>query len=259
MKHKANAYHLGGRINLKEFKESFKFELVKSEHTFLLYKINDKSYCYIKDYGSIVFINSEIIFIQKTIESIIKTNVELAVFYSEKYVLEENKKEEFHVEFDKIKITELSLDVAHMIMLNLGQSVVLDNYYNMSLSLLDKIKAHASQLENKGRIQLSRKKLKTFIGKTMNLKNSIAENLFVFETSDLAWADENLGKLDRKMRDELEIVTRHHGLQHNINVITDNLDFFKDILQHKHSSLLEWIIIILILIEVIQVLFEKLF
>ena len=93
----------------------------------------------------------------------------------------------------------------------------------------------------------------------MNLKNSIAENLFIFEVSDLAWTDKNLGKLDAKMRDELEIVTRHHGLQHSLNVISENLDFFKDILQHKHSSLLEWIIIILILFEILQVLFEKLF
>ena len=61
------------------------------------------------------------------------------------------------------------------------------------------------------------------------------------------------------MRDELEIVARHHGLQHNLDVISENLDFFKDILQHKHSSLLEWIIILLILFEILQVLFEKLF
>ena len=144
-------------------------------------------------------------------------------------------------------------------MLNLGQSVALDYYYETSIILLENTKVYANELEKTGAIKLTRKNMKKFIGKTMNLKNSIAENLFIFETSDLAWADINLGKLDNKMRDELEIVTRHHGLQHNLNVISENLDFFKDILQHKHSSLLEWIIIILILFEIIQVLVEKLF
>ena len=259
MKHNVVAFHLGRRIYLRDTRRSLNYKVAKSEHSYLLYSLADGSYCYLKDYGSIVFINSTNVSIQKTIESILDTSINIENFPSEKYVLEECSSEEFHVEFDIIKIPELTLDIAHMIMLNLGQSVALDNYYNMSLSLLEKTRVHTSELEMKGFIKLSRKKLRQFIGKTMNLKNSIAENLFVFEVSDLAWTDKNLGKLDAKMRDELEIVTRHHGLQHNLDVISENLDFFKDILQHKHSSLLEWIIILLILFEILQVLFEKLF
>ena len=38
----------------------------------------------------------------------------------------------------------------------------------------------------------------------------------------------------------------------------ENLEMFKDLYQHSHSSTLEWIIIILIAIEIVGFVFEKL-
>lgn len=38
----------------------------------------------------------------------------------------------------------------------------------------------------------------------------------------------------------------------------ENLGLFKDLVQHRKSLTLEWIVIILILVEVLNLLFEKL-
>lgn len=259
MKHQVAAYHLGRRIVLKNIHNNLNFEVLKSEHSFLLFKLKEQSFFYIKDYGSIVFINVDEMNAKIIIELILDEPISLSDFPMENYLLEENKDKNFHVDFNRITIPKFSLDIAHMVMLNLGQSVALDNYFDKSLTLLEKTKIHAHELETAGTIQLTRRKVKKFIGKTMNLKNSIAENLFIFETSNLAWTDKDLANLDNQMREELEIVTRHHGLQHNLKVISENLDFFKDILHHRHSSILEWIIILLILFEILQVIFEKIF
>jgi uncharacterized Rmd1/YagE family protein len=256
MIHNVIAYHLGKRINLKNIRNKFSFEIVKREHSFLLFQIEEKSFFYLKDYGSIVFINTSKELIKTIIEQILDENVLIDNLPNENYQLKENTGKSILVDFNTITVPKFTLDTAHIVMLNLGQSVALDNYFDMSFALLETTKVYANELENIGRINLTRKKVKKFIGKTMNLKNSIAENLFIFETSNLAWTDSNLAMLDNQMREELEIVNRHHGLQHNLSVISENLDFFKDILQHKHSSILEWIIIILILFEIIQVLFE---
>jgi len=97
--------------------------------------------------------------------------------------------------------------------------------------------------------------MRKFIGETMNIKNRIAKNLFIFETSNLAWSKENLSDLDNQLRFQLDVVNRFRGLENNLNIVKENLDFFQAIIQHKHSSVLEWIIIILILFEVIQVIF----
>jgi len=256
MIHNVVAYHLGKRIKLKSIRNKFSFEIVKREHSFLLFQIEEKSFFYLKDYGSIVFVNTSKELIKKIIEQILDEVISIDDFPNENYQLKESVGKSILVDFNTITVPNFTLDTAHIVMLNLGQSVALDNYFDMSIALLENTRVYANELESRGYINLTRKKVKKFIGKTMNLKNSIAENLFIFETSNLAWKDSNLAMLDNQMREELEIVNRHHGLQHNLSVISENLDFFKDILQHRHSSLLEWIIIILILFEIIQVLFE---
>ena len=48
--------------------------------------------------------------------------------------------------------------------------------------------------------------------------------------------------------------TIHEGL----NIIKDNLELFRALMQHRNSNILEWIVIILILIEVLNLIIEKL-
>ena len=84
MKHKVTAYHLGKRIKLKVVGKAINGEILKSEHSFLLYKFQDNSLCYIKDYGSIVFIDTNESFIKTVIESILNEEVVVEDFTNEK-------------------------------------------------------------------------------------------------------------------------------------------------------------------------------
>jgi len=255
MEYNVVAYHIENQIDLKIFRTNCEFSILKREHSFLLYSIDSQSFMYIKDYGSIVFLNCKNDFIDHIFKTILGIDTLLEFSPKEEYIIKTGKAIE--VDFGKIQVNNLSEDVAHIIMLNLAQSVALKHYLNKTEALHENTLIYAKQLENKGSVKLSKKQMRIFIGKTMNLKNSIAENLFIFDSSDLAWSNEELSKLDYQIKDELDIVKRHHGLQFNLGVIKENLDLFKDILQHKYSSMLEWIIIILILFEVVQVIIEK--
>jgi uncharacterized Rmd1/YagE family protein len=258
MKLEALAYHLESKIDLKVIRKKNKALLIKYEHSFLLYQLTEDSFVYFKDYGSVVFINCN---------EEIKRELFKFTAIDEKWILQLpieiyniiiDADKELGVEFDQITVANLTTDIAHIIMLNLAQSVALDNYYNLSFSLLENIKIYSSQLESSGKINLTRNRMRKFIGRTMNLKNRIAENLFIFDSSSLAWSTASLSELDHKLAKELDIINRHHGLQDNLTIVKENLDLFKDILQHRYSSILEWIIILLILFEVIQLLIEKL-
>ncbi len=251
------AYHLEKRITLSAVRKQFKtYRLVKREHSFLLYKIQDNSYIYVKEYGSVVFINCEDVLIHKIVIFLTGKETTLNQLPSEKYTV--TFSETIEVDFGSIQIKELNDDVAHIIMLNLAQSVALMNYVNKTSDLHDKTLVYSKQLEKTGSFKLSKIQMRKFIGKTMNLKNNIAENLFVFDSPDVAWNNKDLSELDYKLKDELDIVKRHQGIENSLNVIKENLDLFNDILQHKYSSMLEWIIILLILFEVVQVIIEKL-
>lgn len=255
MKYKVIAYHLDKRIDLRAFRLSSIFSLLKREHSFLLFEVEKNAYIYLKDYGSVVFLNCSEDIVNQSFALLAVNSINQDNLLTETYSISLGN--DIEVDFDKIQVQELSVDVAHIIMLNLAQSVALKYYLNITAALHESTLVYAKQLEKTGHIKLSKKQMRIFIGKTMNVKNSIAENLFIFDSSDLAWSNESLSKLDYQIKDELDIVNRHNGIQYNLNVIKENLDLFKDILQHKYSSMLEWIIIILILFEVIQVIVEK--
>lgn len=259
IKFEAVAYHLGSKLDLKRIRKQSVFSLIKYEHSFLLFQIKDNSFVYFKDYGSIVFINCDENIKQQLFKLVFKNDLNINDLPVEKYDIIIGKEQKTEVEFDHITVAEFTVDIAHVIMLNLAQSVALDNYYKMSFSLLESMKKYALQLERTGNIKLTRNRMRKFIGTTMNLKNRIAENLFIFDTSSIAWSTENLLQLDNQLAKELDVVDRHHGLQENLNVVKEKLELFKDILQHKYSSLLEWIIILLILFEVVQLIIEKIY
>ncbi|MFT7614922.1 MAG: putative Rmd1/YagE family protein [Parvicellaceae bacterium] len=258
MKRYTKAYHLGHWLNLKHIRTEMSFEEVKRESSFLLYKINEESFIYIKDFGSVSFMNCPLQVIDDVLVLLSNETPKLIqLLPSEEYNVNVDKGGEVKVDFETIIIPRITLDFAHVILLNLTQSVALDHYYNLANDILETTKLFSEQLQNSGRISIGRKRLRMFVGKTMNLKNKIAENLFIFDSPQIAWQSSDLAKLDTQLKEELDILERHKGLQYNLDVIKENLDLFKDILQHKHSSMLEWIIIILILLEIVQVFIEK--
>jgi Uncharacterized conserved protein len=81
----------------------------------------------------------------------------------------------------------------------------------------------------------------------------------VFDTPDETWDDEYLNKIDQGLRNTFDLKVRFKDLDYNLQIVTENLQLFKDLMQHRRSDLLEIIIILLILVEVINLFIEKLF
>jgi uncharacterized Rmd1/YagE family protein len=44
-----------------------------------------------------------------------------------------------------------------------------------------------------------------------------------------------------------------------LEIVRENLELFKDLLQNRNSTFLEWIIIILVALEVLNLLIDKIF
>ncbi|MDA0941070.1 MAG: RMD1 family protein, partial [Bacteroidetes bacterium] len=47
-------------------------------------------------------------------------------------------------------------------------------------------------LEKRGKLTISGKKLKQFIGHVLKIKNQISENLYIFDSPDITWENEAL-------------------------------------------------------------------
>jgi uncharacterized Rmd1/YagE family protein len=144
-------------------------------------------------------------------------------------------------------------------MLNVSQSVALDYYEEQTNKLLEETNKHTQYLERKGKLGLSGKNLRQYIGRTLLLKNRIAENIYVFDSPPETWENESLNKIDLELKRTFDLQVRVRTIHEGLNIIKDNLELYQGLMQHRNSTMLEWIIIILIMVEVINLLMEKLF
>ncbi|MDB4439023.1 RMD1 family protein [bacterium] len=258
-RYKAEARFSTSRLFLSKILARNDFgKLVKREKSFLLYQLGIDVYLYLKDYGGITFFGFNA---DTKSETLIKLNeilgIELSPASDEiSVIVDSNLKVEG---YDELVVENLNIEVVHIICLNLAQSAALFHYQSLSDALLENTKKYTNELELKGKVSLKRKKLMQYIGSTLNIKNKISENLFVFNTPMMAYENESIILIDAHLNDDLEIKYRYNAIKEQLNIIHENLDLFKDMNMHQHSSNLEWIIIWLILFEVIHVIIDQIY
>jgi uncharacterized Rmd1/YagE family protein len=144
-----------------------------------------------------------------------------------------------------------------LIMLHVSQSVALDHFEAQTNRLLEETNFHTQVLEQKGKLDLGGTALKKYIGKTLNLKNRITEHLYIFDSPEETWENEELGRLDTGLKKTFDLQARFRTIEEGLAIVKENLELFRDLLQHRQSNFLEWIIILLILVEVVNLFVEK--
>ena len=253
------SYQIADSIDIKMFKTAFKSDLYYSDADELFYRVESDQFIYVFKYGVVCFLNYDAIKISEFLR--------LISFYC-KNRFEESLMEEFKIQtnagknkigFSLIEIAGADIEVLRLIMLNVSQSVALDYYYEQTTKLMEETNYHTQILESKGRLNISSLNLKKFIGKILLLKNRISENLYIFDSPPETWDDENLNKIDIDLKRTFDLQERSRNIQEGLNIIKENLELFKDLLQYKNSFRLELVIIILILIEVLDIFVQKIF
>lgn len=253
------AYHLGDRLDLKEIKNNLTYDCIYADPTELMYSADKEVYIGIFDYGSIVFFgvsNTEQTNILNSIRTILK--LESTELKRENFDVEIDNQSSYKVIFDRLIIKVLTIDIAKIIMLNIAQSVALDYYIEQANVLLNQTYQFSVELEEQGRFSIKGKRLLKYIGRLLNIKNKIAQNIYIFDSPNLTWNDELLNVINTDLSRELDIKLRHSSLQESLNTVRENLEILKDISQHSYSSNLEKIVIVLILIEIINLILDKL-
>jgi uncharacterized Rmd1/YagE family protein len=251
------AYQVANTINIKASKQQLQWQLLFQDSDELYYTSSQNKFVYIFHYGMVSFFNMNTSEIVVTLE-------QLKPFCDE-YLLEKISEEiqidvqtnQTKVKFDMVVLPELDSEMIRLVMLNASQSVALNRFSEITEELLIETNKHTKYLENKGKLDISGNRLKRFIGKVLNIKNKISENLYIFDSPEITWENEHLNKLDQELKQSFDLKDRYRLIHDRIEIIKENLELFKDIMDHKESSKLEWIIILLILVEVVDMFILK--
>jgi uncharacterized Rmd1/YagE family protein len=256
---KVLSFQIADSIDIKAFKSVFTAELLHSDSDELFYRTNSDELIYVFKFGIISFF--------KFNESQIASFIQVIHPYC-KNILDIKLSEEFEIEtnaprnklgFNKIELMRIDANVLRLIMLNVSQSVALDHYSELTNILLEETNYHTQVLERKGGMDLSGINLKKYIGRTLNIKNRITGNLYIFDSPDETWEDEELNKLDVGLKKTFDLQARFRTILEGLGIVKENLELFRDLLQYKNSTRLEWVIILLILVEVLNLFFERIF
>ncbi len=256
--YKVRAYQIADSIDIRSLKAAYTSTLHYNDSEELFYEPGNEQYLYIFRYGVVSFLNysdNEITAFLHFIKPYCRNP--FAETLNDELVVETGASEN-KISYNKIEIKNSDRQVLRMIMLNVSQSVTLDHYSELADQLLEETNHHTQLLEKKGRLSISGKNLKKYIGKTLLLKNSIAENLFIFDSPPETWEDEQLDKLHNGLKKNFDLQDRTRSVSEKLSIVKDNLELFKDILQYRNSTFLEWIVIALIAIEVINFFVDKL-
>jgi required for meiotic nuclear division protein 1 len=253
---KVIATQISENINLESFQTAYTGELLYANYFELFYEVGTEQYISILKYGVVCFLN----FDNAKINEFIKTiSNHCRYFYdselNKEYYIEPNAKE-IKFGFNKAALTYCDIETMRLIMLNISQSVALDYYFQQSRILLEETNKHTSILEKQGKLAISDKNLKKFIGKTLNLKNQIVENLHIFDSIPETWQSDFLIKIDIELKEALYMERRSENIHEDLRIIREHLEYFSDILHHSASTKLELIVIVLVCIEVFDIIYR---
>ncbi len=254
---KVISFQVAENIDIKLFKVAFTANIHYADTDELFYCIERYKYLYVFKYGIVCLLGYN--------ETEMTTFLQLIRSYCKKK-FEPLLSDEFEIEtetprinygYNKIEIPKPSIEMIRLIMLNASQSVALDHFSQQTNLLLEETNYHTQVLEKKGKIDLGGTELKKYIGRTLNIKNKIAGNLYIFDSPEETWEDENLNKLDIGLKKTFDLQSRFRIIQEGLQIVKDNLELFKDLLQYRNSVVLEWVVILLILVEVLNLIIEK--
>jgi uncharacterized Rmd1/YagE family protein len=259
MRQQVLSYQIADSIDIKTFKNVFKAHLYYSDSNELFYEVEQNQFIYVFKYGVVCFLNYDAVKVSEFLRLISDYCKNLfQESLTEEYLINTHAAET-KIGYNQIEIVGADIEVMRLIMLNVSQSVSLDYFFNETTRLLEETNYHTQILATKGRLGIRGLSLKKYIGTSLLLKNRIAENLYIFDSPAETWDNENLNKIDLDLKRVFDLQDRTRNIHEGLTIIKDNLELFRALLQYRHSTMLEWIVLILILVEVLDLFVQKLF
>lgn len=140
----------------------------------------------------------------------------------------------------------LKLTISHAV----AQSVKLSYFEEEIEEAIHDTKHIPINLAQSGSVNMRKSTVNKLIGRlfTMRINVNLVSN--VLDTPEIFWYKSEMTPLYKSVRAYLEISQRVTVLNDRTNVITDMLNILKDHLNNSHGITLEYIMIILVIIEV---------
>lgn len=138
----------------------------------------------------------------------------------------------------------------------LAQSIKLEAFEEAIKLAIIKNNHLPLEIASKGLISLSRRAIFKRIGEIFIARSSINLNIEYLDAPEFFWRNPTLEPFYIMIKKFLDIPSRVMALNQKLDVLQELLDILNSQVQHRYSSLLESIIILLIAVEIVISLFQ---
>jgi uncharacterized Rmd1/YagE family protein len=138
----------------------------------------------------------------------------------------------------------------------LAKSVALARDERRVNTVFDTIEPFALDLASKGRPPWRRKAMLELIGQTLLVRHRVSGRVAVEDKPDVLWDRPDLERLYARLEDEYELEARGRTINAKIDVIGETARALTDLIDVDRSVRLEWVIIVLIAMEIALSMFQ---
>lgn len=141
----------------------------------------------------------------------------------------------------------------------MAQSIKLAAFEGQAIDQIHATSHLPEALAREGKIKLDRKSMAKIRGQLFITKSDIILNYDLLDIPEFFWEHPEHQHIYSMAANYLEIRQRTEVLSKKLETIHELLEMLADEQKHQHSSILEWIIIWLIAVEIVMSLIDKLF
>lgn len=254
------AYHFSKRLTLKSINVTDMFKVVNHSPFEMALEVGFQKYIFIYNFGSIVCFNLATEELDKYL-TILCSRLDMnrnQYRYDDFQVEIQDELDQFYkIDFSKIILKQFRFDSLRILALLVGESVALDFHVSVTTDLLNQTKIITEELRTLGKTKKSHKELVKYIGTSLATKQTITDDLYIFDEPDETWEDPNLGKFFEDLRRYLELQSRFKSIQYDLDLIQESAEVIADLITIRKQTALEVTIIALIAFEVLWSLLDK--
>lgn len=205
-------------------------------------------------FGSIVFINSpsenEKPFIEYLKKG--KDDIDVANYkkYSDYYELQVTENAEIELTDRYLTVPNFEVFYPELVSTVIAKSVALEKTEEHLSGILDNLEGMIDKLE-KGKLNVGNKEIAKATSKIVRHEYNTIAYIMILDKPDITWSNSDAKNLYELMAEFFELNDRYITLKEKTDILNNVLSGFSSISHSIRGLFVEWVIVILILIEII--------
>lgn len=210
-------------------------------------------------FGSVVFINLPSSCISVFLNYLKEYKPEIVIEswerYSDDYELRAGNVDEIEMTDEYAIVPNIEIAYTELVSIVLAKSVALEKVEEQLEKILDRIESMIDRLE-KGNLRFSDKELAKATARIMRHEYNSISYIMILDRPDITWLNSNAAEFYDKMSEFFELNDRFEILKSKTDILGNIIDGFSSISHSIRSIFIEWVVVILIVLEVVLMVIE---